>query len=301
MLVAAPIPLTLNSTTVADTTYSAYNAGTTYALGDKVSATVDSEYGTDWTHEYESLAADNTGNPVTDTDWWLDLGPTNRHKMFDAKTGTRTTATNTMTVSVSPGQYFDLIALVRIEEVQQVEITVTRGVETLYDITVDTTQQSANWWEYYFGPIGAIRSSVIVRPEVFYSDATVTVTMTGSGTIGCGLLMVARASELGETLQGTSVSIEDYSTKETDQFGDTYLLERDYADRASAQVVLNSQQVDYVKRTLAEYRATPALYNLNNTDTDYESLIVFGKYDSFSVDMQYYNQAYCSLEVVSIL
>lgn len=299
MLVAAPLSLTVNSSTASDTTYPAYNAGTTYALGANVSATASDG----WVHEYESLQADNTGNALTDAVWWLDLGPQNSHRMFDSKTGTVTTGASPLVVSVSPGQYFDLIALARIDGAVSARIQVDYSGQSLYDETISLAQDVSNWWDYYFTSTAEIRSALVVRPEIFYGASDITVTLTGSpaADVSCGLMMVSAATELGDTLQGPSVSIEDYSTKETDVFGNTYLLERDYADRASAQIVLDATQVDSVKRALAAYRATPALYNLNNSDTDYESLVIFGKYDSFSVDMQYYNRAFCSLDVVSIL
>ena len=61
--------------------YAAWAIGTTYGAGDKVIVLS--------THKiYESLQAANTGNdPTTATDWWLDLGPTNRWKMLVPGTG----------------------------------------------------------------------------------------------------------------------------------------------------------------------------------------------------------------------
>ena len=69
---------TLISSTIAETDYSAWSSGTTYALGDKVILTS--------THRvYESLQAANTNHNPTEaaSTWWLDIGPTNRWAMFD--------------------------------------------------------------------------------------------------------------------------------------------------------------------------------------------------------------------------
>src|SRR3989304_3030512 len=63
-------------------TETAYNAATTYAIGDTVS----------YVHRlYESLAATNIGNtPVISPTWWLDVGATNRWRMIDVQRNTAT-------------------------------------------------------------------------------------------------------------------------------------------------------------------------------------------------------------------
>lgn len=299
--VTAPMALTISATNVAATSAPAYSAGTTYALGDTVSAAVSLPGTTTITHEYESLQAANTGHALNETDWWLDLGPTNRDAMFDAKTGTETSNAGSITITAAPNAYFDTIAVVRISGAVSVEVTVDRGATQLYTNTVDLRQESSSWWEYYFSDLSAVRDSIVLRPEIFFSDATVTVTITGAGTVSCGLLMIGRSDDLGITLQGASISIEDYSTKEVDQFGNSYLLERDYADIANVEMILEAAQTDFVKRKLAAYRATPALYDFNDDGTDYESLIIFGKYDDFSVNMTHNNKSFCSMTAVSIL
>lgn len=128
------------------------------------------------------------------------------------------------------------------------------------------------------------------------------VTFTGS-TVGLGLLLVGRGRDLGDTLADPTVGIEDYSTKERDAFGVAYLLEREYADRASVQIALPPAQVDAVRRTLAAYRATPALYDFNNADASerWDSLVIFGTYENFEVSLAYPGIAYCSLTVQSLI
>lgn len=63
----------LTASNVPDVPPAAYNAGTTYADGDR--AAVLQADGYTW-KVYESLAGANTGNAVTDAAWWLYLGET---------------------------------------------------------------------------------------------------------------------------------------------------------------------------------------------------------------------------------
>lgn len=76
MRIIRPIEITganLIATNVPDVPPAAYNGGTTYADGD-LAAVLQAD-GYTW-KVYESLAGGNTGNAVTDDDWWLYLADT---------------------------------------------------------------------------------------------------------------------------------------------------------------------------------------------------------------------------------
>ena len=314
MRVTAPLPLTLVSTDVdanqyAGVTLSAWNVATAYSIGDRryyyPGATAPLVY-----HAYEALTAHTGKTPaIGGTDDWLDLGPVNDRAMFDSRTGTLTRHLETIDVIVAPGAFFDHIALVRLEGCISAQITVYRGTgpsyEEFYDETFDVTEDADAWSDYFFGDDTAVRTAITVTPQIFYADAKVRALLTGAtaATVGLGLLLVGRGRDLGETIESPSLGIEDYSTKETDVFGNTYLLEREYADRASVQLILPPGQVDAVRRTLAGYRATPALYDFNNTDADvrWDSLILFGFYEDFDVTLTYPGKSFCSLSVQSLI
>lgn len=314
MRVTAPLPLTLVSTTATanqygGTTLAAWNVATAYSIGARVyyyaGATAPLVY-----HAYEALTAHTGQTPaIGGTTDWLDLGPVNDRAMFDSRTGTLTTRADSIDVVVAPGAFFDHIALVRLEGVLGVQITVYRGTgptyEEFYDETFDVTEDATDWSGYFFSDDVAVRTAITVTPQIFYADARVRVLLTGASgaTVGLGLLLVGRGRDLGETIESPSLGIEDYSTKETDSFGNTYLLEREYADRASVQLILPPGQVDAVRRTLAAYRATPVLYDFNNTGAEarWDSLILFGYYEDFDVTLTYPGKSFCSLTVQSLI
>ena len=314
MRVTAPLDLTLVSTSVAANQYagvtlSAWNVATAYSVGNRVyyyaGATAPLVY-----HAFEALTAHIGQTPaIGGTSDWLDLGPVNDRAMFDSRTGTITTDSEEIDVTVAPGDFFDHVALVRLEGCLTVQIIVSRGTgpsyEEFYDQTFDVTEDATAWSDYFFGDDSAIRTALTITPEIFYSDAQVRVILTGAtgSTVGLGLLLVGRGRDLGDTLADPTVGIEDYSTKERDAFGVAYLLEREYADRASVQIALPPAQVDAVRRTLAAYRATPALYDFNNADASerWDSLVIFGTYENFEVSLAYPGIAYCSLTVQSLI
>ncbi len=223
--------------------------------------------------------------------------------MFDTRTSTMTTRTAFLDVTVEPNEWFDTVGILKLDSVLQIQVDITAPDNTLlhshlYDLRRDT----ASWIGYYFDPFDYYQQ-LIINPMIFFAKSHVRIRMTGPSdqTVGCGVVMVGRAQELGMTLLGAKVGISDYSTKETDAFGETYLLQRAYADTADIQMVLPSGQVDEVRMRLTQMRGKPCLFNLNNKDAGgYDSLMVFGYFPDFSIDIQYETQSFCSLSVEAL-
>lgn len=104
----------LFGSTVPETDYTEYAAGTTYASGDHCMVT------TGGVHKvYESLKSANTGNNppdnTTGTDpWWLDCGATNRWKIVDSIVGDQMSQSESATWILKPG-LADSVALLNME------------------------------------------------------------------------------------------------------------------------------------------------------------------------------------------
>ena len=130
-----------------------------------------------------------------------------------------------------------------------------------------------------------------------YESGVLTLTLTRDNpadAVSCGTLLVGRQFDIGDTEHGVDLGIIDYSRKETDQFGVTSVVERAFAKRMSARVVMQTSAVDDVHRTLASIRATPVLWIGSES---FESLTVFGFYKEFSIDLAYPTLSYCSLTI----
>ena len=301
MRVTAPLPLSLVSSNVSASAYDPWSGTTAYTRGDKVFYNPLSDI---VGHEYEALTDHTNSPPVVDgTTDWIDLGPDNRSAMFDSKIGTVTSASGSILVSITPQGYFDSIALIRVLNAITITITVTRSGQTLYTDYFNAYQDAAEWGGYFFGERIMLRNAVSIIPQMFYKDCTVIVNIQGTAgqEVSCALLMIGRSYYLGVTSNEPKVGIQDYSTKEVDTFGNAFLLERAYADRASVNIQLNTAQLDAVRRKLATYRASPVLYDLNNDDTHYESLIIFGYYDEFDITLAFPTVSYCTLSVQSLI
>lgn len=95
------------ASTIPETDYNEYDAGTTYGEGDKVIVVSEHKI-------YESLSDGNTGNaPATYASWWLDSGATNRWKVYDSKTHSQSMALTSSAWAVEVS-YADSIAVFNI-------------------------------------------------------------------------------------------------------------------------------------------------------------------------------------------
>lgn len=301
MRVTKPLALTLVSTNVAESSLDEWNVGTAYTVGNQIFYDPDDSL---VYHEFEALTNQTGAVPaIGGTTDWLDLGPANARAMFDDRVGSQTLVDEELVVAVTPGAFFDTIALLNISACSTINVLIKNGETTLYDEDFDTSGHAEDWASYFFGEDEDNLSSLILNPEIFYASCTITITMTGSAgyNVGLGLLVIGRSRYLGETLYAPTIGIEDYSTKETDAFGNTYLVERPYADLVSAEFILDSVQVDNVRRELAKYRATPVLYDLNNAGSSYESLLVFGFFEQFDISLSFSTKSFCSLRVQSLI
>ena len=293
MKLIRPIAITdamLSSSTVPENDHPAWSVGTAYVTGNRVILAS--------THRrYEALAASTGVNPSSDPTKWLDLGPTNRWAMFDARVGTATTRTASLQAVLAPGAV-DAVALID-TDAEGATVTLTVDGVTAYTRTQSFNlggNAIDNWFSWFFEPIGR-RSSLLFLDVPVYANGVVSVTVirdNPADTVSCGTLLMGRQFSIGDTEHGVDIGIIDYSRKETDQFGVISVVERAYAKRMTARVVMQTDAVDDVHRNLAALRATPVLWIGSET---FESLTVFGFYKEFSIDLAYPTVSYCSLTI----
>lgn len=292
MKVVKPVPLTdaqIVSSTVVENDYPAYSAETNYVVGDRV--IIDHRV-------YESVQTPNTGNdPATSPLYWADKGPTNRWSMFDTEVSTQTVANNTLTVVIKPG-YVNSLGLFGLEGAN-LSVTVTDGLNgpVVYSHaqTLDGTI-IVDWYQYFFEPSVQL-GEVVLTDLPPYGNAHITITITGGGTVKCGILAVGTVYVLGDLQRGSAAGIIDFSRKETDQnTGATTLKKRKFSKRMSAPLMLDAVAMNKVQRVLADLRATPCIW-IGTDAPGYEPLKIFGFYREFSLELAYPTKTLCSIEI----
>lgn len=100
--------------------------------------------------------------------------------------------------------------------------------------------------------------------------------------------------DLGITEVTPTIGIDDFSKRETDDFGVTRVVPRAFRRRMSVKFALPSDQVDTVQLALADLRAVPAQW-VAAEDLDWLNLEGF--YKDFSIDVANGEKSFCSLTV----
>lgn len=280
----------LIATDVPEADYSAWSAAVEYALGARV---IDAA-----AHKiYESLQAGNLGNATSDPLWWIEASPTNRWKLFDTSNSTQTAQANSMSYTLRSPNAMPALAALNLSNATSIRVRVSHPTYgDLYDQTADLTPQpaAADWWSWFFGARRAPSQHIITNlPAIPGGD--ITVDLTGGAGLAVGVLMLGQIINLGVGVKyGVKVGIQDYSRKETNDFGDTVLVRRAYAKRASFDLILTADEVDAMQAALADLRATPCLWIGSGR---YESTVVFGIYKQFDILISYPNFSDCQLEL----
>lgn len=274
-------------------TVALYVAGTTYAQDVFV------RYGE---RVYQSLQASNTGHqPDTSPTWWQDFGPSNKTAMFDTQVSTKTEGTSPLVVVVQPLQFINSLAFIGMVG-SSINVRITDGAAgpEIYNVTksLDGTVIT-DWFMYFYEPFDTLDVVTFLDIPV-YLNSYITVTITGSGTVSCAVMLYGSTYELGGTQYGATSGIRDYSVKETDDFGNTTFVRRAYSNRMEAQIFMDNSTIRANKKLLTDLRAIPALW-IGVDDPTYEPLSVYGFYRDFNIDISYPSFSMCSLEIEGLI
>lgn len=273
----------------------AWAIGTIYAKDALV------DYGT---FIYISLVNSNLGNqPDISPTQWLLVGPDNIHAMFDEQVSTVTTSSSPLEVSVEPGEIFNSIAFINIQNATNLEVEVTDGVAgpVIYtqDISLDDTI-IVDWYGYFFEPY-TFKTDVVLTDIPPYSTGVINMTLsTGSGDVGLGNFVFGNVYELGLTQLGANVGIRDYSVKQTDEFGNATFVGRAFSKRMEASVYVENTKIRLVSRILTDVRATPCVY-IGSDISDYSPLVVYGFYKDYNIDIAYPSHSLMRVEVEGLI
>lgn len=230
---------------------------------------------------------------------WLDIGPTNRWKMFDNTTTSQTSNADVLLVST--------IAQGRNDSVALLGCSATSATVTMTDATdgvVYTATQSfisdngiQDWFAYFFEPIER-KTDMAFTDLPPYANATIGVTLVDTGkTVLCGSCVIGQKKDVGDTEVGVKTGIQDYSVKSQDAFGNYTITQRAFRKTLNFTIWMDPAEVDPLQRLLQQYRATPTVYIASD---DYESTLVYGFYKDFSIDIAYPNKSVCTLQLEGI-
>lgn len=298
MKVIAPVAITdviLTASNVAEADHPEWSAATTYAKGDRVIVLA--------THRiYESAIASNTGNdPVTDSGAnWIEISATNRWKAFDQKIADQVSNAGTISYSIIPDRQVTGLAFFRLDAAQvRVQIFDNGSpAAQVYDQTVQLVDTTAivDWFTFFTWQAEYDEEALFVGVPG-YAGYRIDITIgDGTGTARVGQVVVGAAYRLGDTIDGTSIGIEDFSTKERDDFGNAVIVQRAFADTVDFDFAMNTADARRVKRILSSLRATPAVYFADEAATEFGTT-VYGFFQDFAIPLSAGGKSFATLEI----
>ena len=306
MIVIPPVTLALDSSTATASALDEWSSGTAYTTGQQVKVTSAVPH-----KEYEALQDGTNKAPATETAYWRFLRVTNPYRLIDDKSSSRSYGTSGFTAVVSSTERISHVGAVAIDNATEVAITINDGIDDIATTTLSLARnaglaQHASWAEYYFDPI-IYAATFIWEPPAYVAACEITLAFSGptGEQVGVGHVFAGRAYRLGGASYGLTTGIQDASRKEVDEFGDVTLVERQYRDKMSTQLILEPFYLDTLKRVLAGLRATPCFWdaNVDNdygcpvADLNYDSLRIWGFCSDFSIQYAEPSAIYTTLEI----
>jgi len=175
------------------------------------------------------------------------------------------------------------------------------GVHTATAVEYDSTYALedgmtwSDWYAYFYDPITRQRDFVeLGMPHLSNVIIDVWLTTSTGETAACGNVVMGQRFEIGDTQYGATVGIQDYSVKQTDNFGNSTILRREYAKRGNFTIWMPSSRTSGVHTQLAEYRSLPIVYI--GTEV-HSSTIIYGWYKDFSVDIAMFEISVCTIQI----
>lgn len=283
----------LDSSNVPEDDHDEWSAGTSYTVGNRVILLS--------THRiYEAVGSSTGVNPATDDGTnWLDIGATNRFKAFDQKISDPVIQLDSIQYTLTDDD--SIPTAVALFGVKGVSATV-KVTDALEGVVFEETKslldsdEVFDWFSYFFEDINFVRTILFTNlPPFRGATVEVTVTQTTGEIAELGQLVFGYLLDLGLTTYGTAISIQDFSRKETDAFGNFIVVERAFANLVDFDVRLPTQTAGRVRRILADFRATPIVY-IGNEDSSFGT-VVYGFYRNFDITLDTPSLSFAAIEV----
>ena len=284
----------LVSTNAVDNT-NEFVAGTLYALGAEVKVSAENNL-------YKCLTKDTTevptGNKTTEN--WLFLGKTNPYKMFDEKYKSRTIKESgnlVVTIKMKQDGGFskvsDGIALLNVSA-KKIRVVGVREGETIcdeeFDMGIRELISPCMILNCNFGQI-VYKKNLILTPlkdkdgliisGCRITEYTITFEPIDDETpAACGVCILGKMQYFGKTLMNPKKSLVNYDVKDTNEYGDTAVVERGFSNNYNFSFVGKNDIMQVADETLTELRSTPLIYVV----TDEQILAsVFSGYGMISI------------------
>lgn len=274
---------------------SAWNSGTAYVAGDEVILTS--------THRrYKALQASTNKDPSLITNegvYWSNISPTNKYGMLDGNTSYPTSATGSITVTVQPGFFNSIIAMGLSAASISVTVKDAPGGTIIFNETKSLEgSEVSDWYEYFFSGFKPVTDYIASGIEP-YSTAEVTIVITGSGTVQCGILAFGDLRPIGLTQYGAKANPRSYSSVKVNTDGTQSIVRRRSGNDMTATCFIDLSEANAVYATLNELMDTPAFW-VGTQLSEYNGLRSWGL-GKGTISYDYPSAALVSVDITGLI
>lgn len=213
---------------------------------------------------------------------WTDIAPTNKYSAFSTYIHNRTESQSDIFFEFQ-GINSDSIALFGMVNAESLEL---RGYNSSGDViyTNDLILLDSESVDV-FGEIRLLDSIVITGIDSDVVRISVKLIKGDEqSTVAVGRIVVGKALEIGVSQYGASLSIEDFSRRERDEFGNFTVSQRSTAKNINFDVKIDKQKVNAVFRLLSELTTIPCVWLGDDNDA---ALQVYGFYSDYTHNIDY--------------
>lgn len=281
------------STNVADEVLPTWSSGS-YELGQRVISE---------RSIWECIAAGESASTPSGGDGrWLRVRAVNSWAALDKRKFTGTTQANSISYVFALGRAVDAVAVIKLTECDSVRVRVIDPVyHTVYDQTRVTGMlpTAPDWHAFLLGEWEPSEEAALFEDLPWYPNAQLHIDIVGSSGLAIGAMLFGEYRDWGVGVrQGVTFGGVDYSSTDADEYGETELIERFFADTVDATPVIYRNEIGALHRYLKALRATPALYVIVS---DISTGILYGKYNDFRISHSNAKFAEVSIQVEALI
>lgn len=266
------------------------------------------------TWEYIALQANTDVNPTPSTarDTWALYGRINPLKAVDGRTDSPSYSSSSGAYQeysfrpfALPGQlpFINAVALFNVVG-SRVKLSVRDPVGgEVYSVLSQAYDDSIvrDWFEYFHAPFTAKTNHIFTDLIVAGGQTLVVEIQKYAGQVSeVGEILLGQSFWLGETLEGSRLSIQDFSVKQRDEWGGVTIVPRSYAPMHDFSLAIPNSAVRGVRSKLTEMRATPMVF----FDEDYgaaQPTMIYGYYRGFDITLKVGEYSYMDLEIEGLV
>jgi len=145
-------------------------------------------------------------------------------------------------------------------------------------------------------------SEYIVEPMYIYADATLKISIHNLGSDAkCGVCAIGLSTFIGATRYGVKIGFVDYSIKDTNEFGQTYLAQGNWAKSPEIQTIVDYDTIEAVYEDLTDARGRLVILEGNQDDTDFEALRVYGFLEDWRIRIDNKSVAWANMTIRGVI